>query len=307
MDRKKTIYVFKIIISFLLISFIADKAVYLLFNKISDDVYSGQSIGKLNQYLKTKNDFDFIVFGSSRANHHVNPNKISNNCYNMGVDGTMIAYSHSLITLLPQKKQTILLHIDPSNVFSNSYLGEDIKALKSKYNRNSIVTKNIDQLGQNNIFQKFYWSLGYNKIAIPIIKNFFKPKYDYKEYNGYDPIYVSKSQQKIFEKILNEPKETDCLETFNVNKLYNKLLDDLVMFSKKNNKELIVFSSPIYFDYCERDNIEFEKIMKEKQIRYYDFTNLFQDNNSIEFWRDRTHLSNIGAEVFSDSLALKIL
>ncbi|MBO0330178.1 hypothetical protein [[Muricauda] lutisoli] len=307
MGRKKTIYVFKIIISFLAISFIVDKAAYFLMNRVSDEVYSGQGIGKLNQYLKTKNNYDFIVFGSSRANHHVNPNKISKNSYNMGVDGTMIAYSHSLIKVLPKKKQTILLHIDPSNAFSKDYVGEDIKALKSKYNRNSIITKNIDQLSQNNVFQKFYWCLGYNKIVIPIFKNFFYPKYDYRKYDGYDPIHVSKSQEKIFKKILNEPKTDDCLENYEINKLYNSLIDDLILFSKNNNKELIVFNSPVYYDYCEQDNIEFRKIMKEKQVRYYDFSKLFQDNNSIEFWRDRTHLSSIGAEVFSDTLALKIL
>ena len=47
--------------------------------------------------------------------------------------------------------------------------------------------------------------------------------------------------------------------------------------------------------------------MKDKGTTYYDFTNLFSSNSNIKFWTDRTHLSKIGAEVFSDSLVSKNL
>ena len=165
-------YIIKTFILILIISFLADKIVFFVLNKISDEVYTGQSIGKLNQYLQKKDMLEFIVFGSSRANHNINPIKISENSFNMGMDGRKLAYSASLIKLLPnKKKQTILLHIDPENAFNQNYLGNDILALSSKYNRNTIIKQEIDKLKQNNFLQNFYWSLSYNQKVLGILKN----------------------------------------------------------------------------------------------------------------------------------------
>ena len=92
MSRFHLLYVIKLIVLFIAFSYIVDKIVYFTLNKISDKVFTGQSVGKLNHYLQVKDNIDFVVFGSSRANHNVNPIEISNNSFNMGVDGQMIAY-----------------------------------------------------------------------------------------------------------------------------------------------------------------------------------------------------------------------
>ena len=40
--------------------------------------------------------------------------------------------------------------------------------------------------------------------------------------------------------------------------------------------------------------------MNEKNINYYDFTDFFNGNNDIKYWQDLVHLSNIGAELFTN-------
>jgi len=297
-------YIIKTIFLILVISFLADKIVFFVLNKVSDEVFTGQSIGKLNHYLQIKDDVDFIIFGSSRANHNINPLRISENSFNMGMDGRKVAYSATLIKLLPkQKKQVILFHIDPENAFSQNYLGNDIQALCSKYNRNKTIKNEIDKLGQSNVIQNFYWSLSYNSYVLGIVKNYFNPNYNYKTYYGYDPIFVNENQRKIFRNILQkDEKEINCQNKLVLNKIYNIYLDELKAFCKENNKTLIIFTSPEFNDNCKEDNIKFSQIMKSKELSYFDFTDFFKNNNSLEFWKDKGHLSNKGAEIFTEKI-----
>jgi len=297
-------YIIKTILLILVISFLADKIVFITLNKISDKVYLGQRIGKINQYLEIKDDLDFIIFGSSRANHGVNPEILSKNSFNMGVDGTQIAYSAALIKLLPiQKEQVILLNIDTFNAFSKDYNGSDIDGLLVKYNRNKALKLEIDNLNQNNLIQNFYWSLSYNGLVFELLKNYFiDDSYDYKTYSGYDPIYVTKNQREIFKSIIKEEKSEDCKNNFTLNKIYRIKLREIKIFCKNNNKKLIIYTSPLFNDKCKDDNIQFSQIMKNEKLSYFDLTDFFKNNNSLEFWKDKVHLSNKGAEIFTKKI-----
>jgi lysophospholipase L1-like esterase len=44
-------------------------------------------------------------------------------------------------------------------------------------------------------------------------------------------------------------------------------------------------------------------LMKEYDLKYYDFTDYFQQNNNIDYWKDENHLSKTGADKFSVVLA----
>ncbi|WP_166966408.1 hypothetical protein [Yeosuana marina] len=307
MDTKNLKYIIKTFVFILLITLLVDKIVFFVLNTISDQVFTGQSIGKLNHFLKIKDDVDFIVFGSSRANHNIDPLMISQNSFNMGMDGRKIAYPATLIKLLPkEKKQIILLQIDTENAFSENYTGVDIQALNSKYNRNKIIKNEIDKLGQNNIIQNFYWSLSYNSSVLGILKNYFKPNYNYKTYFGYDPIYVNENQRKIFKNILSDEISEKCQQRLAINKIYNSYLDELKLFCEENNKTIIFFTSPKFNDTCKNDNDKLSEIMKTKKLIYYDLTDYFKGNNLLGYWKDKDHLSKEGAELFTQSIKKKL-
>ena len=61
----------------MVISFVLDKIAYYSIKKIEENVYTGQNVGKFNQYLKTKDSVEFLFFGSSRTNRHFNPDIFS--------------------------------------------------------------------------------------------------------------------------------------------------------------------------------------------------------------------------------------
>lgn len=303
MNRENVTFLIKIIIAFLVVSFVVDKIVYFGFNKVSQHVYTGQSVGKLNQFLELKDSLEFIAFGSSRANHNIDPDLISPDGFNMGINGTDISYAAALIKTLPLKKrQIILLHIDSNSPFDPEYKGRDIKALAIKYYNNAAIRKEIDRLDQNNPLQKFYWSIGFNGYVFGILKNFIKPSYNYKKFNGYDPIYVSDVQKKIFQNILKKERPANCPQDLVLNETYNTELDELKEFAEKNNKKLVFFTSPELKDVCKDDNKKLAEIMKAKNLRYYDLTDYFRENTSMDYWKDGIHLSNVGAGIFMDTI-----
>lgn len=77
-------------------------------------------------------------------------------------------------------------------------------------------------------------------------------------------------------------------------------------FCKENGKNLILFTSPIFSDICKDDNIALSLILKNKNLEYYDLTDFFKENNDIEYWKDKGHLSNLGAELFTEKIRLLI-
>jgi hypothetical protein len=303
MSSKGILYIFKVIALTFAISITIDRISFYLLNVLSDEVKTGQNIGKLNQYLLVNNDCDFLIFGSSRANHNIDPASISKKGFNMGIDGTKLAYSNTLIQLLPKKKkQTLLLHIDPENAFDIKYKGSDLKKLSSKYNRNNIVKKEMDRIEQNNIFQNIFYCLSYNGSFMAVLKNYFLPKYDYKIYNGFDPIHVTNNQREIFKNSLKKNNSAKCEKIFKINTLYKDYLIRIKEFCRINNKELILFTSPKYQDDCKYDNNTFAQLMKNKGITYFDMTDYFMNNNKTEFWKDKIHLSDKGAVIFTKKI-----
>ncbi|HMT00080.1 MAG TPA: hypothetical protein PKA12_15105 [Saprospiraceae bacterium] len=306
MGRDNLLYLLKVLGLVLVMSYVVDKIIFLAFNQISDKVYTGQSIGKLNQFLKLKDSLDWIVLGSSRANHTIDPSQLTPRSYNMGLDGRQIAYSAALIKLLPtQKDQTILLQVDPLSAVSPAYDGSDLKALNTKYNRNETIRTEINRMGQDNRFQLFFWSLSYNGMVMGILKNYLRPGYDHHTYLGYDPIYPTDQQQKIFQTILNRKKEVPCGSP-TINPIYQKTLEELAIYCKNHRKKLIVFSSPEYADRCKDDDVLLDNLMQNLGIKYYNMTDFFKRNNDLKNWKDETHLSHKGASQFTIAFRKKL-
>ncbi|MCA0132673.1 hypothetical protein [Winogradskyella alexanderae] len=297
----------KVVTMTIILSFVIDKIVFHTLNWISDKVYTGQSIGKLNQFLQIKDSKEVLVFGNSRANHHIDVKILGKSAYNMGVDGTGIAYSSALLNTLEKgTKQLIIVHIDTKNFFDNSYDGSDIKGLKIKYNRNEKITSFLNSSGHISIIQSFYKSLNYNGKVIGIIKNFYKPNYDYKTYNGYDPLFVNESDEKARDFILKIEDDHNCERKYQVNEIAMDYLKKIKVISESSKKQYLFITSPIYNDKCKKDNDILKEIMKQQNLQYIDYTDFFKGNNNNQFWKDKTHMTQSGAEKFTNELLKQV-
>lgn len=299
----------KLIGLILIISYGLDKLVFFSLNKISDEVMTGQAIGKLNQFLSIKDNTDFLVFGNSRANHHIDVDLFSKNGYNIGVDGVGIAYNSTLInTLQNDKKQLIIVHIDTKNFFNADYDGSDIRGLKTKYHRVKNITNSLDKSKKLSVMQRFYYSMNYNGNVIGILKNYFKPSYNYKTYNGYDPLTVSESQKEMRDIILAKVnKNDDCKGKTKINITAIEYLKSIKSFIDKSpNKSFVFVTTPLYNDSCHEDNKLLADLMQKLNLTYWDFSNLYKDSKEKSYWKDATHMSVIGAEKFTTHLLEKL-
>lgn len=302
--KNNLIYFFKIFFAILIVSVLIDKIAYYALNAISDKVYTGQGVGKLNHFLKIKDSKDLIVFGSSRANRHFEVSELSKNGFNIGMDGRKITYPAALVqTLPPHKKQVVIFNIDISYMLDKDYVGQDLDALGTKYNRNKIIRDNINRYHQDNPFQKVYWTIGYNGYIVSILYNFIFPKYDYKKYDGFDANAISQTQQQNLKKQISKAKKEICSNDLKINETTIQAFKELDVFCKKNNKTLIFVASPVFSDQCNEDNILVQKFMKKNKYLYYDYSNYFKGHNSLTYWKDLSHMSGEGAHLFSRQLA----
>jgi len=311
MTKAHIIHIIKILTFIIVLSFIVDKIVYFTVTKISDNVFSGQAVGKLNQYLTIKDTTKTIVFGSSRANHHIDIRKLTQSSYNIGIDGKFVAYSSILIKLLPKDKaQNIILHLDPNVGFRPQYSREEIKSLMVKYHRNDIIKDELIKAEKNTVFQKFYWCIDYNGSVLGILKNAVFPKYNSDGYYGFDPLVLTQTEIDVFQKLLARNDQiSTCRDEVKINQTYLSYLEEIIAFCKANNKNLIAITSPIYDDNCPDDNAIMASILKDNGIEYYDYTNFFKDDHDhdLKYWRDYAHLSDVGAEIFSEALSKDLI
>jgi hypothetical protein len=295
---------FKLALITIIVLFLTDKIVFYTLYSIDKKVLTGEGIGKINHFTLVKDTTQYIVFGNSRANHHINPEVFGKSAYNIGVGGRKMAFSATLIQTLPTKqKQYVLLQIDPDYVFNTNYDGSDIDALYHKYHQNDVIKAKIDEINRSNVFSGFFWSLDYNGLVFSLLTNYLKPKYDYKQYSGYDPLENSKEQKEMFVKRLQKHNNAQpCKSDYKPSKLELFYLKQIKNFCENNDKVLILFTSPVYKDKCKVDNAEMVKLMNQNWIKYYDFTDYFSNDDNINYWKDENHLSKEGADKFSLSL-----
>ncbi len=294
-----------------LLSYILDKAAYFAIKSIEENVFAGQNVGKFNHYLQLKDSVDLIFFGSSRTNRHFNPEMFSKKAFNMGIDGRQLAFTWAAIKMLPaDKQQDVIVNVDPSNVFNPAYKGDDIYSLNYQFHKDPKIREELTRNGQQNPLIHFYWCTGYNGKLISILVNYLKPKYDFKNYNGFDPLRVTENQKIIRDKkFQRELLEEDCTDENTIitpNTLALDYLKRIVEHCRKNNKTLFIVTTPIRNDQCKLDNQRLNAIMDSLGVSYWDLTDFFKKDTNPDLWKDKLHLSSTGADSFSKYISSEI-
>lgn len=303
MSKAHLTYLLKTMTMLCLVLYLCDKIVYYGLLELSKHQYSGRLVGKLNQYLRVKDQKRVLVFGSSRASYNVDPAVIDTNSFNAGAEKRDLAYSTTLIKMTGSSKQLLLLQIDPALVYDSTYLGKDIEALAWKYHQDDLVKSETDRLGLLNSFQHFFWCLGFNNTVLSLLINSMREESVSSGYRGYDPLDVSPEQREIFLYMLKTQAAPPCKDHLIINPLIERYLRELAQFADQNHKELVFFSSPEYADSCKNDNGAFARLSAQLGIEYLDFSDTFKNQNSIHYWKDRIHLSREGSQLFSRTLA----
>ena len=295
-----------------IVFFVTDRLICMCLKEIDKKVFTGQSVGKVNHFFSLKDSVNMLIFGSSRANHHIDNTVLDITSFNMGVDGTRIGYSAALISTLKKKGQILLVHIDHEILYDSEYDGSDMLSLMNMTQRNADITTFMYKFFPEEIYiSKALNCYIYNGKVLGILKNYVAPNYDYNRYSGYDPLFPNLEQRNIFNKMVKsdslklEQDDLAAVSDLEVNPLINKFIGEIIEHCKTNNSRLVFFTSPKLRKIHNNVRNKTKQYFESKNISYYDYSEFFKEYNA-DYWKDFTHMSAQGATVFTKALKEKI-
>lgn len=286
---------------FIILMFLVD----FLFGKCMDFINTHTEKGDYgrNNYICNEADQEILIFGSSRAIHHYNPdifkNKLALSCYNCGEDGMGIILSYGRYKLAQRKSQPkiIIYDIEPSfDLLKNDnskYLGflrpfYDVPGIDSIFFR---VNPNEQYKMLSNLYR-------YNSRWIDILAQYCsKSTLLAKDYT-YSPLKKTldyEPEKYVFS------QESDCDSL----KLY--YLERFIKDCKANGTKLVFAISPVYGESRNRLLQPFVNICESFQIPLFDHfgDEIFTKNRDA--FKDKQHLNSSGAEHYSEIIADEIL
>ena len=295
--------------SVILIVVLVDLTLSAILDSLYQQTYTGQTGGKLNFVLDQESKFDMLVLGNSRANHQVNPDLMSFNAFNLGVDGRKITYQNAVISILKMRSKLpprVILHLDIDNFTCESpkdTIPTDVIHLSYYYGKNELVSEYLNSTSKLANIKYVFKLYRYNGTIFNLMENYFESmNIVWENYSGYEPIPAdARDSLKIVYQLRESAKDQINL------KLCPKLLQELGAFiatCKQENVDLVCFTSPAYngdlnLQYYQRS--ELAKYLAKKNVEYLDYT-VSSDLDNIQFWSDVKHLNSKGAEVFTRNL-----
>ena len=281
---------------FFLVLIIVDRALGWVFAYMGEHAKGGY-VGH-HVYVTDKANEDILIFGSSRAIHHYNPQIISDTlgmtCYNCGQDGNGIVLFYGLWQMINERYKPKMIIYDVSTDFdlfegesNQKYLGW----LRMDYDRPGVkqIFAVIDPTEKYKMMSMLY---RYNSKFMQNITDFIHPIFGI-EGNGFLPLNGEIDKMKIREvNGYHERRTVDSLKIVFLNKLINET----------KGVELVFVASPAWYKAVESDYLPIKELCEQRNIRFLDFSNNEKYVHQYEWFKDGTHLNAKGADEFTRDL-----
>ena len=251
--------------------------------------------------LLTKATPEILILGASDAHQSYSPSVFSDtlglSCYNGAISQQGILQNYLIAKAIIDRKKTkiIILNFLPS--FFDGF-GSNMAKIRPSYYDNIDVKKTLDSLDFYMPIKQFIPGYKYNSLIINIAESVIKPV---PHENGFYPMRPGKLKEK--KKILFENKYSEDFD-----KKYVQIFENFVKYCALNKISLYVISSPKFY-YLPKPhpyNLIVSKICSNYKVPFIDYSqNEKIVNNPLNF-RDQTHLSYIGAPLFSKIVASRI-
>jgi len=263
----------------------------------------GGYVGHHN-YITDKTNEDILIFGSSRAIHHYNPQIITDSlglsCYNCGQDGNGIVLFYGWWQLIKEHYKPKVIIYDVTTSFdllkgeaNNKYLGW----LKESYERDNIsdLFKEVDKTEQYKMLSQMY---RYNSKFLQVTTDYIHPVFVVKN-NGFLPMKGEIDTMRINKKkvkgLVRKPQfDEEKLE------LLNKFIDET------DGVRLIFVASPMWYGIPSDQMAPIRELCQQRQIPFFDYSNSPKYVHVNEYFKDGQHLNAKGADEFSRDLVKDI-
>ena len=240
---------------------------------------------------------DCLVLGSSRANQHVSPQVLDSilgtHSYNAGIAGLHFDFMRSVYDFFrtrDSKPRVVLINVDHSSLSPTDHLINRHQYLPWFHNKD---------------FRRLFFP-----IIHPTFPERFLPMYRFRGYHSYS----LKKENEYYRGF--RPKDTPFNGKNLLRKKFPFIIDESVQASlnemldriEQDGAKAVLFYSPIHVDTYRRMHYRedmlalYDSLSAARGIPILDYTNMWISRDS-SFFVDGVHLNQLGATVFTDSLA----
>lgn len=291
------------LLAFLLLMFVVDRGVGLGMKYLQEHAKGGY-VGHHNKIIN-HTDEEILIFGSSRAIHHYNPqtfkDSLGMSCYNCGQDGNGIILFYGWWQLMKERHTPKLVIYDVNPGF-DLLLGESNQKylgwLRSEYDNNDIQ-QIFDKVDYTEKYKMHSMMYRYNSKFLQNIVDYVHPIFKIKS-DGFLPLNGELDEMKI-------KKNRNDLKRPKVDSLKLELIEKLVIDIKKHNSQIIFVASPVWYG---KEDAQFEalgKICKKYGVLFLNYSNSPKYVRNNRFFRDGSHLNARGADEFTMGLINDLL
>lgn len=281
---------------FALVDFAAGSAIKAAYNRVTKG-----DCGRNNYMMKTLKDKDILIFGSSRAIHHYDPEVLSKDlemsCYNCGEDGMGIILSYARLNAILSRYTPKMIIYDFEKSFdikegdNYRYLGK----LKPFYPDDEIDSL-FNEISFTERFKMLSHLFRYNSQLVDIAIGLLSKSPQTAESYTYNPLGHVMDYEP-------DPQSDVDLSVDSIKMAY---LCRFIDKCKEKNIRLIFAVSPTYH----ADSIDFQSILsKVANNRQVKVLNHYSDTTFTvhkELFSDVAHLNQIGANKYTRIISKEI-
>lgn len=244
---------------------------------------------------------DILIFGSSRAYHHYNPEvfekELGLSCFNVGYGGQNIYYHLALLkSAVERHKPRVvildLIYIDYEKT-SEQHDKEKLGVLLPFVHQSKVLKETVLMRGYGENIKLLSSIYPFNSKQLYMLRNnLTSSRSDVKGYVGLDREW-------------DKPIEVKEIQQVDIDENKMKAIDDFVEICKKNGVKIFVCVSPHYVDFKGKTGYNvLAKILKNKhQLELINFENQPSFLSNSKLFSDPFHLNKYGAEIYSNEIS----
>lgn len=293
-------FILKILL-LLVILFIIDNFIKEIFQSMQYNSKGGDT-GRMEYIVNSMNE-DILIFGSSRANHHYNPQIIEDSlqmsCYNCGRDGNGIIFSYGMYRLFRDRYTPkfiiydVMDNYDLINKYDNEKYLDYLRYYYDKSGIDSIFT-NVDKKEKYKMIPHMRW---YNYKFIQIISDYIKPTQS--DIKGYRPLEGNIEYKPInINNNSNKPIHYDNLKLE-----YLKLL---IEDCKARGTKLIFMVSPQYKGGKKQSYEAIIQLARSENIPFFYHLDDNKISTNKKYFKDSMHMNKYGADEYTKKIINEI-
>lgn len=252
-------------------------------------------------YAIEKTTADVLIFGSSRAYHHYIPDiieeRLNHSCYNTGSPGQSLLYCYAILKAVLKRysPKLIILDVVPGDLRIEKESYDRLSFLLPYYKTHEEIHSIVDLKSSLEKFKLLSSIYAFNSSFLMIAggnSEYFKKRTV--DIKGFKPL----------NRTWNNPIESRISDQYKLDSTKINIFTSFIEDCRNAGTKLFIVCSPTYINYSHKEySISIiEKIAKEQNTGFIDFTNDTSFTNHPDLFDDPAHLNVNGATIFSDKV-----